>query len=152
MGLRYDAEFIIVASFVLKGSTFEGMTADRALYNFNDGDSLSNIFTFPAVRNLRSIESEDGGRTAVNVCQKPVELMRFIVNRFSKEDENVLDLCSGTGTTAVAALTCNRSVISVENNEFQATQCVARIVSLAQIAEVEVYAETGRLPFKANQI
>ena len=44
----------------------------------------------------------------------PVELVKDLVNAFSKEGDVVLDPFMGSGTTAVAALECNRKYIGFE--------------------------------------
>ena len=44
----------------------------------------------------------------------PVELVKDLVNAFSKEGDIVLDPFMGSGTTAVAALECNRKYIGFE--------------------------------------
>ena len=43
-----------------------------------------------------------------------VELVKDLVNAFSKEGDVVLDPFMGSGTTAVAALECNRKYIGFE--------------------------------------
>ena len=44
----------------------------------------------------------------------PVELVKDLVNAFSKDGDIVLDPFMGSGTTAVAALECNRKYIGFE--------------------------------------
>ena len=44
----------------------------------------------------------------------PVELVKDLVNAFSKEGDIILDPFMGSGTTAVAALECNRKYIGFE--------------------------------------
>ena len=40
--------------------------------------------------------------------QKPIEFVSMFINHFSKEDDIVLDLFGGSGTTMVSAETTNR--------------------------------------------
>jgi len=49
--------------------------------------------------------------------QKPVELIEWIVNSFSKLNDIVLDNCAGSGTTAIACLNTNRQYIVMEKKE-----------------------------------
>lgn len=53
---------------------------------------------------------------------KPLELIKTIIINSSKEDDNVLDCFSGSGTTCVAAKELNRKFIGIEiNPEYQKT-------------------------------
>lgn len=49
--------------------------------------------------------------------QKPVELIKWIIESFSKEGDVVLDNTCGSGTTAIAALETNRNWIMMEKEE-----------------------------------
>ena len=66
--------------------------------------------------------------TRVNITQKPLALMRFLINSFSRPGSNVrvLSLGSGSGTDAIAAAQVGRSCISMEKDPAQYLQSVAR--------------------------
>ena len=49
--------------------------------------------------------------------QKPLELMEYLINAYSDENEIVLDFTMGSGTTGVAAINTNRSFIGIELDE-----------------------------------
>lgn len=46
--------------------------------------------------------------------QKPLELMKYLVSTYSKEDDTILDFCVGSGSTLVAAKELNRKFIGIE--------------------------------------
>jgi len=46
--------------------------------------------------------------------QKPVALFEYLIKTYTNQCEIVLDNCMGSGTTAVAALKCNRKFIGFE--------------------------------------
>lgn len=46
--------------------------------------------------------------------QKPVELFMYLIETYSNVGDTVLDNCIGSGTTAVAALSCERNFIGIE--------------------------------------
>ena len=46
--------------------------------------------------------------------QKPVELIRYLIRTYTNEGDLVLDNCSGSGTTAIAAIRENRHFIGME--------------------------------------
>lgn len=56
--------------------------------------------------------------------QKSVELIRYLIRTYSNEDDLILDNCSGSGTTAVAAIKENRHFIGMElNKEYYDIAC-----------------------------
>ena len=48
--------------------------------------------------------------------QKPIELLEWIVNGYSKENDIVLDNTFGSCTTGIACINTNRNFIGIENN------------------------------------
>ena len=49
--------------------------------------------------------------------QKPVELIRYLIRTYTNEGDLVLDNCSGSGTTAIAAIREKRNFIGFEKSE-----------------------------------
>lgn len=49
--------------------------------------------------------------------QKPVDLVKYLVNTYTNEDETVLDNCMGSGTTGVACANLNRKFIGIEMDD-----------------------------------
>lgn len=49
--------------------------------------------------------------------QKPVEVMEWIINRLSNEDDLVLDPFMGSGSTGVACMNTNRRFVGIELDE-----------------------------------
>lgn len=49
--------------------------------------------------------------------QKPVELMELLIKLVTKENQTVLDMFAGSGTTGVACKNLNRSFIGIEMDE-----------------------------------
>lgn len=58
----------------------------------------------------------DKQKLALHPTQKPVELIEQCILTYSNEGETVLDLCSGSGTTAEACINTNRDFIIIEKN------------------------------------
>ena len=46
--------------------------------------------------------------------QKPVELLKYLINTFSNENGVVLDNCMGSGSTGIACIDTNRQFIGIE--------------------------------------
>ncbi len=47
-------------------------------------------------------------------CQKPVELLEYLIRTYTREGETVLDNTMGLGSAGVAAVRCGRSFIGME--------------------------------------
>ena len=53
----------------------------------------------------------------VHPTQKPVELLEYLINTYTKEGCVVLDFTMGSGSTGVACMNTNRKFIGIELDE-----------------------------------
>lgn len=53
----------------------------------------------------------------IHPCQKPVELLEWIIKSYSNEGDTVLDNCSGSGTMGIAAMNTKRNWIMIESDQ-----------------------------------
>jgi len=53
----------------------------------------------------------------IHPTQKPVELIEYLINTYSKEGDLILDNCIGSGTTAIACMNTGRNWIGMELDE-----------------------------------
>ena len=53
----------------------------------------------------------------IHTTQKPVALFEWLIKTYSNENALILDNCSGSGTTAIAAINTNRNYIMIEKDE-----------------------------------
>lgn len=67
-----------------------------------NGKRVSNVLEFDKTDN------------ALHPTQKPVDLLRFLITKSTKEGDTVLDCFSGSGSTAVACIIENRKFIGAE--------------------------------------
>ena len=58
-------------------------------------------------------EKSNGGHPT----QKPIEVMEWLIDRLTDEDDLVLDLFMGSGTTGVACMNANRRFVGIEMDE-----------------------------------
>lgn len=65
-----------------------------------------NILDFKCVDNYSRVHSS----------QKPVELLEYLINTYSNDNDYVLDCFAGSGSTLVAAKNLNRRFLGFENN------------------------------------
>lgn len=56
-------------------------------------------------------------KNKVHPNEKPVELLEQFIKLFTNENETVLDLCMGSGTTGLACKNTNRHFIGIEKDE-----------------------------------
>ena len=87
-----------------KGETTnnQGLVALKKTY---DTKQPTSILVFDKVR-----------RGSVHPTQKPVALMEYLINTYTKPGAVVLDCCMGSGTTGVAAINTGRDFIGIERD------------------------------------
>jgi site-specific DNA-methyltransferase (adenine-specific) len=70
--------------------------------------------------------AETEGET-IHPTQKPVDLVRYMIRTYTKENDLVLDPCIGSGTTAIACLREKRNFLGIESNATYYDACLTRI-------------------------
>ena len=69
----------------------------------------------------------------IHPTQKPVALIQYLIRTYSNEGDTILDNCSGSGTTAIAAIREKRNFIGFElNKEYYDKACKRIKLELAQ--------------------
>lgn len=63
------------------------------------------------VQYFKTAESEG---KVYHPTQKPVSLFEYLIKTYSVEGDVILDSCLGAGTTALAAMSCNRNFVGIE--------------------------------------
>jgi DNA modification methylase len=81
---------------------------------YNKCDNFSDYDTTERYPRSVLIFASDKQKTALHPTQKPVALMEYMIKTYTNEGDLVLDNCLGSGTTAIACLNTNRSVIGIE--------------------------------------
>ena len=134
----------MICAFFVKLSA-NASVIQRSLFNFTNGDSRSNLFTYQSCQRLQKVPSENtSANVTLNPCQKPMRLLIELIEKFSKPGERILDLCSGTGTTAVACAVTNRNCTSLESHELQWRLIPGRLQSAKAYCDKHVNTDTGR--------
>ncbi len=64
---------------------------------------------------IKKIKNEDGGN--LHDTEKPVDLMKVIIENASNQNDLVLDCFSGSGTTAIACSELKRNFICIEKDK-----------------------------------
>lgn len=71
----------------------------------------------------------------VHPCQKPVDLLKYLVRTYTGENEIILDNCMGSGSTGVAALNTNRRFIGIELDPTYCGIAKQRILEVDKLKE-----------------
>jgi site-specific DNA-methyltransferase (adenine-specific) len=72
-------------------------------------------------------EFSNPNNNSIHPTQKPVPLFEYLIKSYSDEGDTVLDNCSGSGTTGIAAINTNRKFILIERDETYFNQSAERI-------------------------
>jgi site-specific DNA-methyltransferase (adenine-specific) len=72
----------------------------------------------------------EANRGKIHPTQKAVSLMEYLIKTYSLEGETVLDFCTGSASTAVAAYNTNRKFIGIEKDETYFNLGVERVKNL----------------------
>lgn len=70
----------------------------------------SSVIDFDAINN------RNGCRTG-HPCEKPIELMEWLIKTYTNEGDTIFDPYMGSGTTGVACKNLNRNFIGIEKDE-----------------------------------
>ena len=68
-------------------------------------------------KNLLSYSAANTSNNKFHPTQKPTELLKYLIETYTNEDEIVLDNCMGSGSTCVACKQTNRIYIGIEKEE-----------------------------------
>jgi DNA modification methylase len=113
---------------VVKNRGADPANKRRALFNLQPTDSTSNLFQFKVCKKKVMCDSEGGKKAILNPCQKPWRLIHRLIEYFTVPDDHVLDLCSGSGTTALTCFLSNRNCTSLESDQVQFLMMPKRLV------------------------
>jgi site-specific DNA-methyltransferase (adenine-specific) len=81
-------------------------------------DGYDNKTRFPKnIIKYSKYNAECNQRNRVHPTQKPVALFEYLIRTYTNEGDMVLDNCSGSGTTGIAALITKRNAILIDVSE-----------------------------------
>lgn len=83
-------------------------------------------------KNVLKYSADVSAKTRIHPTQKPVALCEYLINTYTDVGDTILDNCSGSGTTAIAAINTGRNYIGYELNEMYYNAAVKRIAALKQ--------------------
>lgn len=99
-----------------KGKPYIARVKGLPFSNQNYRERIDTINT-SGDRYPRSVLKFNKDRKLIHSTQKPVALFEWLIRTYSNEGDLILDNCSGSGTTAIAAMNCGRNYILIEKDE-----------------------------------
>jgi site-specific DNA-methyltransferase (adenine-specific) len=100
--------------------------------------------TFPG--NLMKVSKPkkiEKGESNLHLTVKPILLLSHLIKIFTKENQVVLDPFIGSGSTAIAALLCNRKFIGIERDEKYFDFSAERIESILNTKQLDIFSATS---------
>lgn len=73
------------------------------------------------------IKFNNGNNKNIHPTQKPVALLEYLIKTYSNEGDLILDNCSGSGSTAIAAYNTKRNFICIEKDKDYYEKSVERL-------------------------
>ena len=108
-------------------STLSKVILGNYMYEVTDGDILfsgESIIKLPVYERARkgiflcmqdpTVIDGVSNSELKHPTQKPVELLKYLIETYTNENETVLDNCMGSGSTGVACVNTNRDFIGIE--------------------------------------
>ena len=117
--MTYNPQGTIPCNKKMKGKT--GTTSHRK-NRTTQPDYIQTVTNYP--RSILKFKNDGNTR---HPTQKPLELIKYLVQTFSNEGGLVMDSCMGSGTTAVACIQTNRNFIGFETDNDYFKVCMERI-------------------------
>ncbi len=88
---------------------------ERPVFNFKTQAEMKNVFITSALQGKERLKDENN--KTLHPTQKPLSLVKHLIEISSNEGDIVMDCFLGTGTTAVASKMLNRNYIGCEFDE-----------------------------------
>jgi len=76
-----------------------------------------------------------GGNKPLHPTEKPIDLMKWLVESYSNENDLILDFTCGVGSTLCACIETNRKYIGIEKDEHYCEMAINRVNGYIHITE-----------------
>lgn len=117
----------VIEPFIVAQKPIEGSYSENYL-KYHTGLVNRELATTTVFEESAPDKNEKKGLTHPTI--KPIKLMERIVEVFTEQDQIVLDMFNGSGSTGIAALNLNRNYIGVEINKKYYEESLTRFQTL----------------------
>jgi site-specific DNA-methyltransferase (adenine-specific) len=115
------------------GFEYEGYSGGfKDNYEYKNKDGMQYPDSVITFSNWNGVLFGKHGHKNINPTQKPITLLRYLINTYSNENDTVFDGYSGSGSTSIACLTEKRKFIGCELDEKQYPLAIKRIEDYKQ--------------------
>jgi DNA modification methylase len=94
---------------------------------YNKGQKLTTYDSTDRYPRSVQLFKSDKQKSKLHPTQKPLELMEYLINTYTNENDTILDNTMGSGTTMVACKNLNRNGIGIEKDPQYYAVAVARL-------------------------
>jgi site-specific DNA-methyltransferase (adenine-specific) len=81
----------------------------------SESETINDGFRYPST--VQYFQQKWRRQDQLHSTQKPIELIKWLINSYTNENDLVLDNCMGSGTAGVASKNLNRRFIGIEQDE-----------------------------------
>lgn len=109
----------ITAGFISSYEAIIVITKGKPIFNFLNQTDMKNYISIPLCQYPERIlqhNEETGFNTALHPTQKPIKLLKWLIQIFSNKQSWILDSTAGVGSTLVAANDLERNAVGIELN------------------------------------
>jgi len=92
----------------------EKVKLNKITFNFESQSAMKNLFITPALLGAERLKKPEGG--SVHPTQKPLSVLKRLIDASSNSGDIVLDPFMGVGSTAVAAKLCGRQFLGCDKD------------------------------------
>lgn len=127
---KYNPQFTSGKPLHSKGKTYKDkpiVNQNYGVFHMTDDSRAGSIEKYPT--SILKFQKPHPSVT-VHRTQKPVELLKWLINTYTDAGETVLDNCMGSGSTGVACKEINRNFIGMENDKDYFDIAIDRINSI----------------------
>ncbi|WP_430606424.1 site-specific DNA-methyltransferase (adenine-specific) [Enterococcus sp. AZ170] len=117
---------------MLPGKPYVNKSGRTTSKNYGKFDSSFPTENLTGERYPRSVLTfkKDVQKPKIHPTQKPVALFEYLIKTYTNEGDLVFDGCSGSGTTAVAAINTNRKFLCMEKEKEYFDKSIERLIRL----------------------
>lgn len=117
----------VIEPFIIAQKPIEGSYSENYL-KYHTGLVNKELATTTVFEEAAPSKDEKQGLQHPTI--KPIKLMERIIETFTEENQTVLDIFNGSGSTGIAALNKNRNYIGIELNKHYYEESLARFQRL----------------------
>lgn len=110
-----------------------GKTSNGSIYTTKCSSNVRRIWSPPIPNSVLNYDITNKRKNRLHPTEKPIELLKWIIKYYSKENDMVLDCCMGVGSTGVACKELNRQFIGIELNKEYFDIATQRCTDVTQV-------------------